>query len=94
MPYAVGCDGLGTVPSVVAYLVGERAAAWYAQAPAAGSTPGKVTSLRLLDASTLQFHSTEVWDLAVLRLVGLAKSNEAPDMSGFYPMRTGATPRD
>jgi hypothetical protein len=50
--------------------------------------------LRLLDASTLQFHSTEVWDLAVLRLVGLAKSNEAPDMSGFYPMRTGATPRD
>lgn len=50
--------------------------------------------LRLLDASTLRFHSTEVWDLAVLRLVGLAKSNEAPDMSGFYPMRTGATPRD
>jgi hypothetical protein len=50
--------------------------------------------LRLLDASALQFHSTEIWDLAVLRLVGLAKSNEAPDMSGFYPMRTGATPRD
>jgi hypothetical protein len=50
--------------------------------------------LRLLDASTLHFHSTEVWDLAVLRLVGLAKSNEAPDMSGFYPMRTGATLRD
>lgn len=50
--------------------------------------------LRLLDASTLEFHSTEVWDLAVLRLVGLAKSNEAPDMSGFYPMRTGAMPRD
>ncbi len=50
--------------------------------------------LRLLDGSTLQFRSTEVWDLAVLRLVGLAKSNEAPDMSGFYPMRTGATPGD
>ncbi|HEX3766246.1 MAG TPA: hypothetical protein VHW23_46455 [Kofleriaceae bacterium] len=50
--------------------------------------------LRLLDASTLQFHSTEIWDLAVLRLVGLAKSNEAPDMSGFYPMRTGAIARD
>jgi hypothetical protein len=50
--------------------------------------------LRLLDASTLQFQSTEVWDLAVLRLVGLAKSNDAPDMSGFYPMRTGAAPRN
>lgn len=50
--------------------------------------------LRLLDASKLEFQSTEVWDLAVLRLVGLAKSNDKPDMSGFYPMRTGATPRD
>jgi hypothetical protein len=50
--------------------------------------------LRLLDASKLEFQSTEVWDLAVLRLVGLAKSNDKPDMSGFYPMRTGAMQRD
>lgn len=42
--------------------------------------------LRLLDASTLDFRSTEVWDLAVLRLVGLAKSDEDPEMSGFYPL--------
>lgn len=50
--------------------------------------------LRLMDASTLEFRSTEIWDLAVLRLVGLAKSNDQPDMSGFYPMRTGAVQRD
>lgn len=42
--------------------------------------------LRLLDGSTLAFRSTEVWDLAVLRFVGLAKSDEAPEMSGFYPL--------
>jgi hypothetical protein len=42
--------------------------------------------LRLLDASTLDFRSTEVWDLAVLRLVGLATSDEKPEMSGFYPL--------
>lgn len=42
--------------------------------------------LRLLDASTLRFSSAEVWDLAVLRFVGLAKADEAPEMSGFYPL--------
>jgi hypothetical protein len=43
--------------------------------------------LRLLDASsTLDFRSTEVWDLAVLRFAGLAKSNEDPQVSGFYPL--------
>lgn len=42
--------------------------------------------LRLLDASTLEFRSIEVWDLAVLRLVGLAKSDKDPEMSGFYPL--------
>jgi hypothetical protein len=42
--------------------------------------------LRLLDASTLDFRSTEVWDLAVLRFVGLATSDEKPQMSGFYPL--------
>jgi hypothetical protein len=42
--------------------------------------------LRLLDASMLAFRSTEVWDLAVLRLAGLAKSDEQPEMSGFYPL--------
>jgi hypothetical protein len=45
-----------------------------------------VVKLRLLDASTLEFRSTEVWDLAVLRFVGLAKSDEAPQLSGFYPL--------
>jgi len=45
-----------------------------------------VVKLRLLDASTIDFRSTEVWDLAVLRLVGLAKSDEKPQMSGFYPL--------
>lgn len=42
--------------------------------------------LRLLDTSTLTFRSTEVWDLAVLRLVGLARSDEEPELSGFYPL--------
>ena len=42
--------------------------------------------LRLLDGSLLRFGSSEVWDLAVLRLVGLAKANDAPEMSGFYPL--------
>lgn len=42
--------------------------------------------LRLLDASTLAFRSTEVWDLAVLCFVGLAKSDEDPEMNGFYPL--------
>ncbi len=42
--------------------------------------------LRLLDGSHLSFTSSEVWDLAVLRLVGLAKSDEQPEMSGFYPL--------
>jgi hypothetical protein len=46
-----------------------------------------VVILRLLDgASTLTFQTNEVWDLAVLRFVGLAKSDEAPEMSGFYPL--------
>jgi len=45
-----------------------------------------VVVLRLLDGSTLTFRSTEVWDLAVLRFVGLAKSDEAPEMGGFYPL--------
>jgi len=42
--------------------------------------------LKLLDASTLDFRSTEVWDLAVLRFVGLAQSDEKPQLSGFYPL--------
>ena len=49
--------------------------------------------LRLLDkVSTLDFRSTEVWDLAVLRLVGLATSDDAPDMSGFYPLSLPVSP--
>ncbi|HEY0476738.1 MAG TPA: hypothetical protein VGD37_04395 [Kofleriaceae bacterium] len=47
--------------------------------------------LRLLDASTLEFRSTEVWDLAVLRLVGLAESDDKPEMSGFYPLSLPAS---
>jgi hypothetical protein len=50
--------------------------------------------LRLLEGTTLEFHSTEVWDLAVLRLVGLAKSDEAPEMSGFYPLSLPAPSLD
>lgn len=42
--------------------------------------------LRLLEGRMLEFRSTEVWDLAVLRLVGLATSDGAPEMSGFYPL--------
>lgn len=42
--------------------------------------------LRLLDGSMLAFRSEEVWDLAALRFVGLAKADERPEMSGFYPM--------
>jgi len=42
--------------------------------------------LRLLGGAMLDFRSTEVWDLAVLRFVGLAKSDDAPAMSGFYPL--------
>ena len=46
--------------------------------------------LRLLDASIIDFRSTEVWDLAVLRLVGLAQSDGDPEMSGFYPLSVPA----
>jgi hypothetical protein len=42
--------------------------------------------LRLLDGSILAFRSTEVWDLAVLRFVGLAKADDDPELSGFYPL--------
>jgi hypothetical protein len=42
--------------------------------------------LHLLDGSPLTFTSTEMWDFAVLRLVGLAKADDMPDMSGFYPL--------
>lgn len=45
-----------------------------------------IVELRLLDTSMLTFRSTEVWDLAVLRLVGLGTSDEKPQMSGFYPL--------
>lgn len=47
--------------------------------------------LRLLEGTTLDFHSTEVWDLAVLRFVGLAKSDDDPEMSGFYPLSLPAS---
>lgn len=46
--------------------------------------------LRLLDGTILPFQSTEVWDLAVLRFVGLAKADDDPELSGFYPLRLPA----
>jgi hypothetical protein len=61
------------------------------------SSPGYAeltVELRLLDTSTLTFRSTEVWDLAVLRLVGLAKSDEEPELSGFYPLFLPASSGD
>ena len=51
--------------------------------------PGRAVldvELRLLDGSKLAFRSTEVWDLAVMRFVGLAKSDDDPVMSGFSPL--------
>jgi hypothetical protein len=35
---------------------------------------------------TIPFESTDLWDMAVLRLVGLSKSVEQPIMGGFYPL--------
>lgn len=44
-------------------------------------------TVRLIDRQTqVQFHSEDVWDLAVLRLVGIAKADDRPVLSGIYPL--------
>jgi hypothetical protein len=42
--------------------------------------------LRLLDGTPLKFSTSEVWDFAVLRLVGLGTANGQPVIGGFYPL--------
>jgi hypothetical protein len=37
--------------------------------------------------ATVEFESAEIWDLAVLRFVGIAKADSRPVLEGFYPMR-------
>ena len=45
-----------------------------------------VIDLGLLDGSRMRFTSNDVWDLALLRFAALARSNERPELSGFYPL--------
>ena len=35
----------------------------------------------------IEFKSTDVWDAAVLRFVGISKAGDSPLLDGFYPMR-------
>jgi hypothetical protein len=37
--------------------------------------------------NTILFQSTELWDLAFFRLVGMSKADEQPVLSGVYPLR-------
>ncbi len=38
-------------------------------------------------SNAISFSSSEIWDAAILRFVGIAKAGDAPLFEGFYPMR-------